>query len=349
MQMSMDFRRVTQADVARAAGVTGSAVSLALRNHPRIAVETRKRIVKIAAELGYIPDPMLSALTARRWADGPTSFQGTLAWLVRTTADFDWRTACPEFFKGANAGATQLGFRLEAFEVGNNKASAHRLGRTLRARNIPGVVVCPRPQPESELDFPWEDFSAVAIGTTLQRPELHTVEAARFRATARVMQQLRARGYRRIGLILGVRHNQRTAHDYLGGYLGEQQVTGCPPLVWLMDSKWDPAREIRSWLAEIKPDAILSGDWMLEALERVGVRVPDQLGVAWPGLVDPRGKLAGVVENLELIGRTAVELLVGQIHRRERGVPESPHRVSIDGYWHEGLSLRATTPPVSKV
>src|SRR5690606_18100520 len=62
--MSQSPRRVTLSDIAKQAEVHVTTVSLALRNHPRLPERTRKRIQKIAEELGYQPDPVLQALVA---------------------------------------------------------------------------------------------------------------------------------------------------------------------------------------------------------------------------------------------------------------------------------------------
>lgn len=61
-----DRRRVTMSDVASVAGVHKSTVSLALRNQPKLNAATRERIRKIAAELGYQPDPMLDLFNLYR-------------------------------------------------------------------------------------------------------------------------------------------------------------------------------------------------------------------------------------------------------------------------------------------
>ncbi len=111
--------RTTQSDVAKKAGVHISTVSLALRNHPRIPVETRNRIHKIAKELGYTPDPMLSALANYRERGRPVTFHGTLAWIAATADDFDWRKSehYTRYFQGAKNRAAERGYKLEPFDL----------------------------------------------------------------------------------------------------------------------------------------------------------------------------------------------------------------------------------------
>lgn len=71
-------RRVTLRDIADKVGVTPSAVSMALADHPRIGVETRKAVQAAAQELGYVPSSAARALRNQR--------AGTIALIVPTTA-----------------------------------------------------------------------------------------------------------------------------------------------------------------------------------------------------------------------------------------------------------------------
>ena len=59
---------VTTYDIAKASGVSQSTVSRALRGDERIRSEVRAKVVKMAEELGYRRDPVLSALSLKRWA-----------------------------------------------------------------------------------------------------------------------------------------------------------------------------------------------------------------------------------------------------------------------------------------
>src|ERR1043165_8780605 len=73
--------RTTISDIARATGLHYSSVSLALRDSPKIPIHTRNEVKAAAKKLGYIPDPMLKALSVYRSHVRPKSFQATLAWV----------------------------------------------------------------------------------------------------------------------------------------------------------------------------------------------------------------------------------------------------------------------------
>ena len=53
-------KRVSLADIAKKVGVSRNTVSLAMRNSASISEITRKKIVKVAKEMGYSPTNQLS-------------------------------------------------------------------------------------------------------------------------------------------------------------------------------------------------------------------------------------------------------------------------------------------------
>jgi len=57
---------LTQTDIARKLNVTRITVSKALRNHPDISQEMKKKVLETAEELGYIPNLVAQNLTSKR-------------------------------------------------------------------------------------------------------------------------------------------------------------------------------------------------------------------------------------------------------------------------------------------
>src|SRR6218665_3923840 len=74
-------RRVTLRDIAKEIGVTPMTVSRALRNQTRISEAMRAKIQAKAAELGYQPDPALTALVHYRHSRLETPIRAALAWI----------------------------------------------------------------------------------------------------------------------------------------------------------------------------------------------------------------------------------------------------------------------------
>ena len=60
------MRRATSYDVAKAAGVSQSAVSRCFAPDGSIAPATKARIIKVATELGYRPNALAQALISKR-------------------------------------------------------------------------------------------------------------------------------------------------------------------------------------------------------------------------------------------------------------------------------------------
>jgi len=73
--------RTSMRDVANAVGVSVSAVSLAIRNSPRVSAAMRQKISAKLVEMGYQPDPMLSALAQYRRSKTTAPISAELAWI----------------------------------------------------------------------------------------------------------------------------------------------------------------------------------------------------------------------------------------------------------------------------
>lgn len=343
MIVRMSGARVTQLEIARAARVHRTTVSLALADNPRIPAKTKARIKRIAEKLGYTPDPMLSALIAYRTQKRPVAFHGTLAWLANTEVGYNWRLMphFRDYFEGASERARACGFQLEPFDFNTPGMQPKRMAGILRARNITGVLLCPQPLDRVKDQFAWQDFSVVTFGYTLAELGVHTVTASHYRAMRRIMAELHRRGYRRIGFSFAQSLIERNDYNVLAGFLVGEGQLGRPPEVPPLFGASRSANVVGPWLKRYRPDAIVSGNHLiLDLLRELKIRVPEDIGAACPFLPNADTTLAGIVEDSKRIGAIAVDQVISMINRGERGIPEHPVRIHVEGGWLPGKSLR---------
>jgi DNA-binding LacI/PurR family transcriptional regulator len=335
--------RVTLRDVARHAGCHYSTVSLALRDRGEIPEETRQRIRRVADELGYRPDPMLASLASYRHEPRGPQYRATLAWVTNFPTRAAWRDEeiYVDYFDGARERAQALGYRLQEFWLREPEMTHGRASQILAARGIEGLVIAPQPTPAETLQLDWRRFSAVTIGYSLASPELHMVCPNQYRCMKRAMEELRARGYERIGLAMLKASDDRVDHNWLAGYLVAQQaLSKRDRLAPLFLARWNE-REFAGWLEATRPDAVVSKcAEAVPALRRLGYTLPQDLGLALLTRVKPSRGVAGVIESPEEVGAAAIDYVAGMLHRNERGVPEQPRRLLIEGVWCDGGTVR---------
>ena len=152
------------ADIARVVGVSKSAVSIALRNDPRIPEARRKEIQNVAEQMGYRPNSMAAGLAHFRHNSKSHPVQASLAWLnlwkkpegLRRLREFD------AYWCGAFACAEKFGYRLEEFVV-NDKLSVSRLQTVLLARGVDGILIPPHQEQPDWGTFAWEKFSSCGL------------------------------------------------------------------------------------------------------------------------------------------------------------------------------------------
>lgn len=327
------------ASVARAAGVATSTVSKALREDPTIPPERRAEIQQIARQLGYRPNPMVAALMARLHSRRRRNDPHHIAWidLWRSGQEAASTTDFKLMLRGAIERASELGYQIEVHHVGREGMSAGRLHEILISRAQWGLIIPPVPQDAAAYPLNLEGLTAVTIGTSLHAPVMHRVASNLFQGSQLACQKLRARGFRRIGLVLSPAMNQRVEEKWLGAYLAEQ-------LLWPRSERLPPllvtdTEEVRftAWLASARPDVVLLAEpdvekWIARARSRAAAKPP----VAWLRRIESMPKENFAIDTRpDKMGAAAVELVVAQIHRNERGSPDIPHTLLLDGVWCE--------------
>jgi LacI family transcriptional regulator len=335
-------RLPTLQTVAAAAGVSRMTVSLALRNHPSLPRTTRERLQAIARQLGYRPNPLISALMRQVRGRHPVSYTTTLAYLTTFATRDGWRRRPLQqrFLLGVTRRAEQLGYRVEQFWLREPGMTARRMNRILEARGIHGIIVAPLPRSRGHLSLDWARFAAATIGYSLWRPSLHRAVNHQTHSIALAVRQLRRRGYRRLALALSAEVDARADHHWVAGFLAQRQHYGADRAWPLLVAREWTERQFARWFRAQQPDVVLSTDLhVLHWLQRLGQNISAETGFAYLEWTDEARGCAGIRQHAQRVGAAAVDLVVEQLEHNERGVPPHPKVVLIEGEWIDGPTV----------
>lgn len=197
-------KRVTLRDIATVAGVSHVAVSHALRNRAQVSAETRNRIIKIAEEMGYQPDPMLAALSQYRMSIRDNPVQASLALInpLKNPDDLHVQKELDLYCHGAKQAAKKLGYSIEEFRT--SELSLKRMESMFKTRNIQGIILAktlPLSYQDESIDwhdFSWHDFATVRFGRKTDFPEAHFVTSSQTSNTIKAFGKIAKKGYQRI-------------------------------------------------------------------------------------------------------------------------------------------------------
>lgn len=339
------LERVTLRDIAKAAGVHYSTVSMALRDHPRISEEVTAQIKGLAEKMGYAPDAALSALNAYRKTKLQAHYQSTLAWIDNWPNDIRLRDqpTFNEYFLGAAARARQLGYELEEFQIQKEAISPDRLSRILQSRGIKGLLLAPQPSAGMQLPLTFDWFSTITFGYSLKPRIFHLVTNHQFHSMILAMEELYKLGYRRMGLFVHEDIDHKADNAYQTGYWNFCHLH--PDITHLEPGLVRPGQHdvplFRKWFRKEKPDVVISigGLPVVSWLRDLDVSVPQEAGYARLSLAQDESYLSGIYENGFVIGSTAVDFLVGMLQRGEQGPPETPIRILVEGIWKSGQTV----------
>ena len=335
--------------LAKVADLSPSAVSLALRDSPKISAATKKRVRRLAEKMGYQPDArvvaMMSHLRKPRAERQHATF-GVISFYEKAHA-WEGSRHLARIYQGMTRRAGELGYRLEPLWVREPGMTYARVRGILDARGIEGLLCFG--SPEFEQEFPPElgRCAVVTVGLSI-RPPMHRVTSHFYSDTLTVLTRVHRLGYRRPGLILGSYEEARSAHAHSAAYLGWCEHTLGPDraLPILRVTAVGKAPLVR-WLGQHAPDVIVfvhlpeAITELRAALKEQRRRVPSELGVAVLSHVVQGTGFSGLQQNQHLMGAWAVELLAARIANRDLGPPANPRIEMVESEWVDGGSLPA--------
>jgi DNA-binding LacI/PurR family transcriptional regulator len=339
--------------IARLAGLSPAAVSLALRESPKISAATRRRVNRLAAQIGYRPSAkiteLMSTVRARREADNEGCF-GVIS-LYPNARPWEGSEHLTRIHASMTRRAYDLGYRLEPLWLRAPGMTYRRFRSILDARGIQGLLCFGSPVLDEQFPAELDHYAVVTIGLSIQTP-LHRVTSHFYNDTTHALNKVHALGYRRPGLVLSRYEEGRSAYAHSSAYLGwwDRLLKEERPIPVLRLDKVEE-RPLLTWLHRHRPDVIVFVH-LFDALRKFSVilreqriAVPGQIGVAAVSHHIEGTGFSGMQQNQQLMGEWAVELLVARIMHRDFGIPAIPRLEMVESRWVDGASLRAHAQP----
>ncbi|HEX8312676.1 MAG TPA: LacI family DNA-binding transcriptional regulator [Chthoniobacteraceae bacterium] len=333
----------TMQKIAEACGVSRMAVSLALRNSPKISAATGDRIRSVAESMGYRPNPLVSALMTQLRSTKEVRTPSILAYVTTYDTPDGWRLPGPfvSFYEGAKRRAEQLGYTLEEWWLRKPGMTEQRFSDILYTRDIHGLLVAPLPTGGGSLALDWPRFACATIGYSVSAPTMNRASNDQYETILLALKELTKLGYKRIGMAMPLESDERVKQHWSAGMLVYQQQIPpqdrVPPLL----ATGSFSKAFPEWFNQHRPEAVLSLAWeVLGMLHEMKLRVPEDVGFAHLALTAGDRDSAGVNQNSEIVGASALELVDAQLRRNERGVPLVSKTLLVPGCWVDGPTVR---------
>ena len=338
--------------VARLAQLSPSAVSLALRDSPKISAATKKRVRQLVDKVGYKPDAKVVAMMSHLRKPRGTRQQACFGVISFYDNPHPWESSqhLSQIYEGMKRRADQLGYRLEPLWLRAPGMTYRRFRGILDARGIEGLLCFGSPNFDEEFPAEIDHYAIVNVGLSIRTP-LHRVTSHFYNDMVNVLDRVHRLGYRRPGLVLGRYEEARSGRAHAAAYLGwcDHRLGPGHALPVQVIERVEEA-PLLAWLRQHRPDVLIFvhlSDMLTElrnVLKRNAVQVPRQLGVAvLSHLLEGTG-FSGLQQNQPLMGAWAVELLEARITNRDLGIPANPRIEMVESQWIEGRSLRRLRP-----
>jgi LacI family transcriptional regulator len=330
----------TLRDLAHLAKLSVSGVSYALRGHPSIPATTVARVQRLAAKIGYRADARVATLMAHiRRNQIPRDLEAIAYVWVSTPKESKFPPHHEAYLQtilaGAKRRAEELGCMLVEFWLDGPGMTPARLSQILQTRGITGVIFSPAMLDLAvRIDWPWGNFACAVIGNTEWNPVLHHTGHNHYRSMWRTLQRLRSEGCERTATILNP-----SIHDRIhGAHLAAFRVNHPSPALadqFVRFGQPEDYEKIPLWPRGLNPDALIVG-WPVDHdaadfLRERFPRIKKMVTLDWR----KSGPLAGMDIMNDEIAASAVDLVVAQLHRNERGVPANPLTQLLEGVWRE--------------
>ena len=330
--------RATLLSLSRAAGVSISTVSRALRGDVRISPATRRRISALAAEAGYAPDAL-----ARTLLGGRSGLIGLVLGPMRNPF-------YPTLLEELVAQAADRGLRLLILHAGEGSME-ERTAQALLGYRMDGCIVTSAVLPSRVTAICAENAVPLVMLNRVAREHGTAVSCDNAEGGARLADLLLEAGHRRFAVVAG-HADTSTSQDRERGFTdrlaGNGQGLACRfDGGSTREGGWEAGLRITAMPPEARPDAVFAvSDGMalglLDALHAASIPVGPKGDISVVGFdgvataLHPPYELTTIQVPIPALVRRGLDLLLARIED-----PDAPDElVTLRGELHLGRSAR---------
>ncbi len=331
-------------DIAKACNTSVATVSRALNGSTELSKETTERILKIAKEMGYVPNAYARALKSKKSYDiGVIYYDATFGGLKH------------EYFSGIlnalKVEAESKGFSITFLSKRTNKDMTYlQLARYL---NMDGVIIVTEEFDNPEvIELVKSDLPVVTIDYVFNSST--AIMSDNTEGTKKLVHYAKNLGHRKIAFIHG-EYTDVTKKRLASFYAGMKECN--LPIIdeFVLDGSFHNPKVCGHLTKELmkrkeRPTCILAPDDIsmigsLSALNEMGFNVPEDISVIGYDGIDfsrfYRPKFTTYIQNYEELGKAAANELINRIFNPETFIPKT---IMVNGMIQEGN----TTAPLKK-
>lgn len=306
-----DGRRPTIVDVAKEAKVGIMTVSRVLNNYDTVRPNTRAKVMKAIAKIGYSPN------------DAARMLKGGAARAIGLVVP-DLSTFFADCFHAVQEVATQHDFRTMVVVTGKSPENEGEQLENLRKDRVAGVLIVPSGKNEERLKMLQEaGIPIVALDRPAPGIQADAVLIENREGAEMGVRHLIEHGYKKIACV-GFDTGSYTVRERFKGYEQAIRDAGLEPVLHTrIDSMAAMQSLVDTWKANRdRPRAVftvkqISSIFLIQALHRQGLRVPQDIAIVGFDdfeLADVLGAPMTVVrQSPAKLARTAAERLFQKI------------------------------------
>ena len=310
------MKYITLKMVAEKAGVSVNTASRAINNKPDISEETKKRVLRIAKELGYIRNAAAVALRTKKTR--------TIGVVIADNSNPFYA----EVLNGIEVAAREKNYHIILANTQRDYKKEEEAINLLLAKRVDGLLIAPVQDRDDDIrKLIKTNLPFVIVGRDFENIEIDVVYNDEIKGGFLATEYLIKKGHKRIALIDGFLYKS-PAKGRLEGYKKALNEYGIPlddSLISVGDINLEDGYErTRQMLGKnLNFTAIFAYNDMMafgamQAIKEKGLRIPEDIGlvgyddISFSSLMDPA--LTTIRLNKQELGIESVKLLLSRIN-----------------------------------